>query len=132
MTRALYRGVVRLHPAAFRKQFGEEMLCIFDEAGKAEGTLPLLLDAVISLARQWTLRSGAWKVVAAACGAWVQVIAALGLPVRRVGAAPHGPVAASAAQIGEMVQITILTVFGLLALIVATVVWTTRLCRQRR
>jgi len=30
--RSFYRLVLKLHPAAFRERFGDEMLCIFDEA----------------------------------------------------------------------------------------------------
>jgi hypothetical protein len=56
MLRRLYRCAVRLHPSSFRRRFGEEMLYIFDQQ---KGTLPALsvmLDGVLSLLRQWTLR----------------------------------------------------------------------------
>ena len=61
MTRTVYRCLLRLHPADFRDQFAEEMLWIFDEAAAAVGTMPLLADVLASLARQWVVRSGAWK-----------------------------------------------------------------------
>ena len=54
--RAAYRGVVRLHPRAFRDQFGEEMLWIFEEARVTHGTIRLLADGVFSLLRQWLFR----------------------------------------------------------------------------
>jgi len=37
------------------------MLWIFDESVHHRGASPLLFDAVISLVRQWVLRSGYWK-----------------------------------------------------------------------
>jgi hypothetical protein len=60
MTRSLYRFLLSLHPREFREEFAGEMLWIFDEAGHTLGPLPLLADAVVSLARQWLVRSGAW------------------------------------------------------------------------
>jgi hypothetical protein len=61
MMRTLYRFLVWLHPLEFRVEFGGEMLWIFDEAAVTVGVLPLLYDALVSLARQWLLRSDAWK-----------------------------------------------------------------------
>ena len=58
MTRALYRCLLNLHPPAFRSEFSSEMLCIFDEAGP---TRALFADALLSLTRQWVLRTGWWK-----------------------------------------------------------------------
>jgi D-alanyl-D-alanine carboxypeptidase len=51
-----YRCIVRLHPPAFREQFGEEMLGIFEEAAESHGALRLLGDGLLSLTRQWLLR----------------------------------------------------------------------------
>src|ERR1700729_345723 len=75
MTRALYASLLKLHPPAFRRQFGGEMLWIFDEARVSEGAFVLLLDLLISVTRQWLLRSGVWKVAIALAGAAVQVTA---------------------------------------------------------
>ena len=61
MLRHLYRCALRLHPSAFRMRFGEEMLSIFDST---KGRLPrflLLLDSILSLTRQWTLRQEFWN-----------------------------------------------------------------------
>jgi hypothetical protein len=60
MTRSLYRFLLSLHPREFREEFAGEMLWIFDEAANTMGPGPLLADAVVSLARQWLVRSGAW------------------------------------------------------------------------
>jgi hypothetical protein len=60
MTRLLYRVLIWLHPRAFRERFGEQMLCVFDE-GAQSGTAPFISDGLVSLARQWLVRSGAWR-----------------------------------------------------------------------
>ena len=56
MLRHLYRCAVRLHPSSFRQRFGEEMLYIFDQQKGTRAGLGVLLDCVVSLLRQWTLR----------------------------------------------------------------------------
>jgi len=63
MTRTLYRWLICLHPPTFRLQFASELLWIFDEVRYESGAVPLFYDAVISLLRQWLLRSGMWKWV---------------------------------------------------------------------
>ena len=65
MRRFLYRALIALHPPRFRERFGDEMLCVFDEAGP-ERTARLFADGVLSLARQWLLRSNLWKMAAGA------------------------------------------------------------------
>lgn len=60
MSRFIYRCVIRLHPREFRERFGDEMLCVFDEA-EPSGAAALFADAFGSLARQWILRSGLWR-----------------------------------------------------------------------
>ena len=65
MIRAIYRSLICIHPPEFREQFAEEMLWIFDECNRREH-LDLLTDGFTSLVRQWTLRSGLWKLGAAA------------------------------------------------------------------
>ena len=71
MTRALYQGLVWLHPAAFRAEFGAEMQWIFEEmlpAASAAGLMALFADAVVSLLRQWVVRHGTWKIAAGFVG----------------------------------------------------------------
>jgi Peptidase family S41/N-terminal domain of Peptidase_S41 in eukaryotic IRBP len=58
--RPLYRCVLRLHPPGFRQRFAEEMLSIFDHAGGEAAASRLLLDGLLSLARQWALRPEFW------------------------------------------------------------------------
>jgi hypothetical protein len=74
MIRACYRCVLWLHPPVFRRQFAGEMLWIFDQAAESQGALSFLSDALGSLARQWLLRSGWWKIAAALVLALFQVV----------------------------------------------------------
>lgn len=63
MTRTLYCWLIFLHPPAFRLRFEQELLWIFDESTAVSSAAHLLYDAVLSLLRQWVLRSGMWKWV---------------------------------------------------------------------
>jgi peptidase S41-like protein len=60
MLRALYRCVLRLHPCGFRGRFADEMLSIFDHSAEKPAALRLLVDSLVSLARQWALRPEFW------------------------------------------------------------------------
>lgn len=59
--RAIYRGVLWLHPASFEERFAEEMLWIFDLRQANETGIALLLDCFFSLGRQWLFHSDLWK-----------------------------------------------------------------------
>ena len=61
MLRVLYRWVLRAHPPYFRQRFGEQMQSIFDSAESPGAEIGLLVDAVLSLARQWSLRPQFWE-----------------------------------------------------------------------
>ena len=89
MMRRVYRCLLWLHPAAFRRQFEEEMLWIFDDAVDASGAASLFSDASVSLVRQWLLRSGLWMWVVAGITGIIPLIIAFGsfLPWDR----PLGP-----------------------------------------
>jgi hypothetical protein len=76
--RSFYRFVLRLHPPDFRERFGDEMLSIFDEAADSFGARAFLVDACISLARQWLARPGLWKWAAATLGGMVPLIISFG------------------------------------------------------
>jgi len=56
--RALYRGLLWLHPAIFEERFADEMLWIFDLKRPTETGIALLLDCIASLCRQWLSISG--------------------------------------------------------------------------
>jgi hypothetical protein len=61
MLRFLYRCVLRAHPPRFQERFGDEMQSIFDDTQDGTAAAKLLVDAIISLVRQWTLRPEFWK-----------------------------------------------------------------------
>jgi hypothetical protein len=73
MSRAVYRGLLWLHPSFFREQFAGEMLWIFDQAVGTEGAAALLADGLLSLIRQGLIRRMTWKIAAAVAGALLQV-----------------------------------------------------------
>jgi len=91
VSRLLYRWLLRLHPAEFRREFSEEMLWIFDEVAAVRSMAPLFADVTASLARQWMMRT--WhgaesgEVVPADNGvfAWEHVaLPEAGLPLSRM------------------------------------------------
>jgi uncharacterized protein (TIGR03435 family) len=55
LQRRIYGAVIRLHPAAFREEFGSEMAHDCEDALQARGFAPLLGDAILSLGRQWAI-----------------------------------------------------------------------------
>ncbi len=65
MSRFFYRSLIWLHPRAFRERFGDEMLCVFDEVAHTSTAL-FFADGFLSLARQWLLRSGLWRLAVGA------------------------------------------------------------------
>jgi len=54
MVRSIYVCLLRLHPRQFRQRFAGEMQWIFDQTPENRGRL--VIDAVVSLWRQWALR----------------------------------------------------------------------------
>ena len=76
MTRRLYRKLIRLHPASFRREFEAELLWIFDEMSPS-GFARLFTDGLLSLVRQWLIRQGIWKAIAAATGGFLYISFAL-------------------------------------------------------
>lgn len=56
MLRWFYIQLLRAHPAEFRYRFCDGMLEAFDYAHESTARLQMLLDAVVSLGRQWFLR----------------------------------------------------------------------------
>ena len=73
MVRKLYACLLLMHPRVFRRRFGDEMLCIFDDAAPSTGAFSLIVDGAVSLGRQWILRSGSWRLALAIVGACFQV-----------------------------------------------------------
>jgi hypothetical protein len=131
MNRLLYQGLLWLHPPAFRRQFAPEMLGIFEDAVPVEGVALLLFDAAISLIRQWLLRSGLWKIVAAVLGAALQLLPSLWWGSRPHSmAAPH--VAGAPIPTDGFVVITCLVTAFLIFMVAASVFWAAHVSRIRR
>jgi hypothetical protein len=72
--RACYRCLLWLHPPVFRREYAGEMLWIFDQSAESQGLTALFSDGLGSLARQWLLRSGWWKIALALGLAVLQVV----------------------------------------------------------
>ena len=78
MMRSLYACLVWIHPRAFRRAFGDQMLCIFDEMTRhGVSASGLALDGVVSLVRQWFLRQGLWRACASIALSALLFVAAL-------------------------------------------------------
>jgi hypothetical protein len=80
VTRILYQFLISVHPPAFRRRFGNEMMSVFDDA-RGEFGFVLILDGLISCGRQWLLRTGLWKFPLAIFGASIQFFG-LGIPIK--------------------------------------------------
>jgi hypothetical protein len=76
--RFLYALLISLHPPSFRERFAQEMLWIFEEAASSWGAGSLLHDAILSLFRQWLIRSVLWKWLVAGMAGVVPLIIAFG------------------------------------------------------
>jgi hypothetical protein len=140
MTRTLYRGLLWLHPPAFRREFAGEMLWIFEEAA-AGGVAPLFADGLLSLLRQWLLRSGPWKLAAAVIGGLLEVTAG-GLGGLLFGRSPmmahlataqvQRPVSpAEALAMNNLIHVAMWAVMGVLLMVVVLVFWVKGLNSRR-
>jgi hypothetical protein len=131
VTRALYRCLVWMHPPVFRREFAGEMLWIFDEAVQSEGAGPLFLDGFVSLARQWLLRSGVWKVLAALGGALFQVTMGGALMFRIGRYRPETDLSVAAnPELVELMRLAAFTTAGLFAAVILLVFCWRRLSRR--
>jgi hypothetical protein len=72
--RTCYRCLLWLHPPVFRREYAGEMLWIFDQSAESQGAATLFVDGLGSLARQWLLRSGWWKIALALSLAVLQIV----------------------------------------------------------
>lgn len=133
MMRALYLGLMLLHPPAFRRQFAGEMLWIFDEAAQSEGVATLFLDGIASLLRQWILRTGSWKIALAIAGAALQVSIAGALMLRIGREMPHNvTLATENPALVELMRLGAATAVGLLAVVLLLVIWWRSMIPGRR
>jgi len=61
MLRSVFHLLVNLHPRAFRERFAAEMLSIFDHSTGRKAAFSLVVDAWLSLLRQWGFRPTFWS-----------------------------------------------------------------------
>jgi hypothetical protein len=135
MIRMAYLGLLWLHPPAFRREFADEMLWIFDETSGAAAVWLLFGDALVSLGRQWLLRSGAWKLLAAGAGGLVQIMAGgLGLvlfhQVRSAHHFVHEP-RADAADMTKLIYLAVGVVGGVVSSVLALTLWVRNFAERR-
>jgi len=124
--RSLYRLLLHLHPPRFRRRFGEEMLLIFDDSPNRAS---LLADGVVSLARQWLLRSGLWKWVLASLGALLTLLPALVIvPARTPN---HLDEVRLDSPLGFVLLIALASVLAVSFTLILAVTWF-RVARRRR
>ena len=133
--RPCYRCLLWLHPPAFRREFGGEMLWIFDQAAESQGALPLVCDGLGSLARQWLLRSGWWKIAIAMALAMVEVIfgglgvllfgrrQVAGAGIDTIEFAHHGAIAHEPLTIGMVMYLAVFVTCGLLIMVIGLSIW---------
>lgn len=123
MNRTLYRYLLWVHPPAFRRQFGDEMMCVFDECAAETGGGRLMGDALTSLLRQWFLRTALWKVLAAIAGGALELQIALGM----IHALSHFPAPGAFnnenPEMSALVRLIALTTLGLLSSVIGLVFW---------
>jgi hypothetical protein len=134
MVRIVYAGLLLMHPPAFRRRFMAEMLYIFDQAALSASAIPLLCDALVSLARQWVLRSGAWKLAAAVLGACLQV-AAGGLvwtALRHDGRWQGNAPAPDLPALEGLLRFSLVSIGAIVLMVVMASLWMGRFMRKRR
>ena len=139
--RTCYRCLLWLHPPVFRREFAGEMLWIYDQSPSHAG---LVADGVGSLARQWLLRSGWWKIALAMALAVFQIVlGGLGMelfrrrnlvaPVRtsEVAAAYTGPLAHQPVTVEIVMYLAVFVTGGLAAMVILLTFWMRRFTARR-
>jgi hypothetical protein len=112
------------------------MLWIFEEAA-AEGVAPLFADGLVSLLRQWLLRSGQWKLAAAVIGGLAEITAGGlgGLMFMRGHVAAiqlrPAPTPAEAVAMSNLIYIVMWVATGFVVMAVALVCWVRSLNGRR-
>jgi hypothetical protein len=137
-----------MHPAVFRREYGSEMLWIFDETAASLGASGLFLDGLSSLVRQWLLRSGWWRVALSLGLAVFQMVfggmAAILFGRRSVASvqdpstlaiaefAPHSPLAHQPVTIGIVMYLAVFITGGLLVMVLGLTYWMRSFAVRRR
>jgi hypothetical protein len=131
--RALYQCLLLLHPPAFRRRFAAEMLFIFDEAAQSTGGPALIFDGVVSLARQWLLRSASWKLAVAILGACIEITAGglIWLAPAHLQSSARAP-AMDVDGMETLMTLIIGSVMAIVVMVAAASLWTRSFIRSRR
>jgi hypothetical protein len=134
MVRMVYAGLLLMHPPPFRRRFMSEMLYIFDEFALSTSAFPLLVDAVVSLARQWILRSGAWKLAAAVLGACLQVAAGglIWTALRHDGRWHQDAPVSDPQALEGLMQFSLVSIGAIVLMVVTASLWMGRFIRKRK
>jgi hypothetical protein len=74
MRRATYRVLLALHPREFRRQFGDEMLWVFDQAARDGEASGFCLDVGRSLLRHWLRQPLPWSIAGALAGSVLMLV----------------------------------------------------------
>ncbi|MBV9303525.1 MAG: hypothetical protein JOY53_15560 [Acidobacteriaceae bacterium] len=131
--RILYSCLLRLHPPAFRRGFGAEMLWLFDETKNSDSSLLLCLDCFTSLLRQWVSRFGSWKVPLALTGACVEfTLGGLIWIVFRNDGHPQKSVSiGNGNALDNLIRLIVYAGCGIVGMVAAASAWITSFVRQR-
>src|SRR5579884_1291957 len=123
--RLFYTWLLYMHPPSFRRRFAAEMLYIFDETAHSTGPFGLVRDCVASLLRQWILRSGSWKVAAAAIGACIQITAGglIWIAVGRPGAFHKTAPVTDPATLDGLMRLIVGSSLGIVLLVTTAALW---------
>jgi hypothetical protein len=147
--RTCYRCLLWLHPPVFRREFAVEMLWIFDQASESQGSMALFFDGLGSLARQWLLRSGWWKIALALTLALFEVtVGGFGTMLfgRRHLVAPasdpsvsefaqfsyHGAIAHQPLTVGIVMYLAVFITGGLTVMVIGLTIWMKSFAARRR
>jgi hypothetical protein len=141
--RTFYRFLLWLHPPVFRREFAGEMLWIFDQAAESQGTAALFFDGLGSLARQWLLRSGWWKIaVALALAALEVTFGGFGIllfghrhlvePSFAAEFSHHGTIAHQPLTIGIVMYLAVFITGGLTVMVIGLTFWMKNFAARRR
>jgi hypothetical protein len=106
------------------------MLWVFEEAHVSEGAWILLFDLLVSLCRQWLLRTGLWKVAVAVIGAALQMLPSLNVYARSRSLSIR-PMAETPVEAQGFAVIVMCMISLVILLVVSTVLWATRVSRLK-
>ena len=131
--RILYTCLLCLHPPAFRRGFGAEMLSLFDETRNSDSSLLLCVDCFTSLLRQCVLLFGSWKVPLAFTGACVQfTLGGLLWIVFRNDEYPQKNVSVGDGKaLDNLMRLVVYAGCGIVGMVAAASAWMRSFVRQR-